>query len=75
MIVVTWDENDHSQQPITNPDVTIGDTNYGVRQRQSNVFYDHFSLLRRLEGGFRLPCLNHACDASTQAMTDLLGQP
>lgn len=75
MIVGTWDENDYSQQPITNPVVTIVDTNYGVRQRQSNVFYDHFRLLRTLESGFRLPCLSHACDASTQAMTDRLGQP
>ncbi len=33
-----------------------------------------FSLLRTLEGGFKLPCLNHACDANTQAMTDLFGE-
>ncbi|MFY9674093.1 MAG: hypothetical protein WB817_20465 [Terriglobales bacterium] len=33
------------------------------------------ALLRTLEGGFKLPCLNHACDASTAAMTDLFGQP
>lgn len=65
-IVVTWDENDYSKQPITNQVVTIVDTNYGFRQLQSNVFYDHFSLLRTLEG---------ACDASTQAMTDRFGQP
>lgn len=76
-IVVTWDENDYSQQPITNQVVTIVDTNYGFRQLPSNVFYDHFSLLRisllrTLEGGFRLPCLNHAC---VQALTDLFGQP
>ncbi len=70
-IVVTWDENDYSVQPITNQVVTIVDTNYGFHKLQSGVFYDHFSLLRTLEGGFHLPCLNHACDSSTQAMTDL----
>jgi hypothetical protein len=70
-IVLTWDENDYSVQPNTNQVVTIVDTNYGFHQITSNVFYDHYSLLRTLEGGFRLPCLNHACDASTQAMTDL----
>jgi len=33
--------------------------------------YTHFSLLRSLEAGFRLPCLNHACDESVDAMSDL----
>ena len=70
-IVVTWDENDYSVQPITNQVFMIVDTNYGFHKITSNVFYDHYSLLRTLEGGFKLPCLNHACDASTQAMTDL----
>ena len=70
-IVVTWDENDYSQQPITNQVVTIVDTNYGFHKLQSGVFYDHFSLLRTLEGGFHVPCLNHACDSSTKVMSDL----
>ena len=73
-IVVIWDENDYSVQPITNQVVTIVDTNYGFHQLTSNVFYNHFSLLRTLEGGFKLPCLNHACDANTQAMTDLFDE-
>ena len=73
-IVVIWDENDYSQQPITNQVMAIVDTNYGFHQLQSGVFYDHYSLLRTLEGGFKLPCLNHACDASTHAMTDLFGE-
>ena len=34
-------------------------------------FYTHFSLPKSLESGFRLPCLNHACDASTSIMSDL----
>jgi hypothetical protein len=73
-IVVIWDENDYSVQPVINQVVAIVDTNYGFHQITSNVFYDHFSLLRSLEGGFKLPCLNHACDATTQAMTDLFGE-
>jgi phosphatidylinositol-3-phosphatase len=74
-IVVIWDENDYSQQPNTNQVVAIVDTNYGFHELQSGEFYTHFSLLRSIEGGFGLPCLNHACDASTKAMSDLFGQP
>lgn len=74
-IVVIWDENDYSVQPIINQVAAIVDTNYGFHGTTSNVFYDHFSLLRSIEGGLGLPCLNHACDSSTQAMTDLFGEP
>jgi hypothetical protein len=28
-------------------------------------------LLKSIEGGFRLPCLNHACDANTSVMNGL----
>jgi phosphatidylinositol-3-phosphatase len=38
---------------------------------QSNHFYTHFSLLKSLEAGFELPCLNHACDTGTNVMSDL----
>lgn len=34
---------------------------------------DHYSLLRPLEAGFGLPCLNHACDATSKVMNDLFG--
>ncbi|HLW85008.1 MAG TPA: alkaline phosphatase family protein [Candidatus Sulfotelmatobacter sp.] len=74
-IVTIWDEDDYSVSPTINQVAAIVDTNYGFRQITSNQFYTHFSLLRSIEGGFRLPCLNHACDASTQAMTDLFGEP
>ncbi len=47
------------------------DTNYGYQGVRSNVFYDHFSLLKTIEGGFGLPCLNHACDANVRVMSDL----
>jgi len=73
-IVVIWDENDYAVQPIINKVVAIVDTNYGVHEQQSSQFYTHFSLLRSLEGGFGLPCLNHACDASTNVISDLFGE-
>jgi hypothetical protein len=70
-IVVVWDENDYSVSPITNQVLTTVETNYGPSGRSSNHFYTHFSLLKSLEGGLGLPCLNHACDASTRVMSDL----
>ncbi len=74
-IVTIWDEDDYSIAPTINQVAAIVDTNYGFKQLESNVYYTHFSLLRTLEGGFRLPCLNHACDSSTAAITDLFGEP
>ena len=70
-IVVLWDENDYSYAPIVNQVLTIVDKNYGPQGVKSNIFYTHFSLLRTLEGGFGLPCLNHACDAATATTSDL----
>jgi len=72
-IVVIWDENDYSVQPIINKVVAIVDTNYGFKELRSGEFYTHFSLLRSIEAGFRLPCLNHACDETTKTMSDLFG--
>jgi hypothetical protein len=73
-IVVVWDENDYSVSPITNQVVLIVDTNYGRHGVQSPVFYDHFSLLRTIEAGFNLPCLNHACDKASKVMSDLFAE-
>jgi hypothetical protein len=70
-IVVLWDENDYSTAPETNQVPLIVDTNYGVRGTVSDTRYTHFSLLKTLEAGFRLPCLNHACDAGVNVMADL----
>ena len=71
-IVVVWDENDYALVPnIVNKVLLIVDTNYGVQHAESNRFYTHFSLLKTLEAAFRLPCLNHACDASAEVMSDL----
>jgi hypothetical protein len=73
-IVVIWDENDYAVQPIINQVVAIVDTNYGFHKLRSGEFYSHFSLLRSIEGGFGLPCLNHACDSTTKIMADLFGE-
>jgi hypothetical protein len=71
-LVIVWDENDYSVNPTTNQVALLVDTNeqdgYGIK---SDKFYTHFSLLKTMEAGFGLPCLNHACDASAQVMTDL----
>ena len=70
-IIVMWDENDYSTAPNTNQVMLIVDTNYGVHGEQSNKRYTHFSVLKTLEAGFDLPCLNHACDKNVDAMSDL----
>ena len=70
-IVVVWDENDYTVAPVTNQVLTIVDTNYGPKGVKSGKYYNHFSLLKTVEGALRLPCLNHACDADTHVMADL----
>ena len=39
----------------------------------SGTFYNSYSLLKSLEAGFHLPCLNHACDGDVKTMSDLFG--
>jgi hypothetical protein len=70
-IVVVWDENDYSTAPNTNQVLLIVDTNYGAHQVVSDKFYTHFALLKSIESGLELPCLNHACDSDETVMTDL----
>lgn len=70
-IVVLWDENDYSLAPNTNQVILIVDTNDGVHGVKSAQRYTHFSLLKSLEAGFGLPCLNHACDENVAVMSDL----
>src|SRR5262249_36484986 len=65
-IVLVWDENDFSNS--INKVVMLVETNYARNGRTSNQPYDHFSLLRTLEAGFGLPCLNHACDPTSLIM-------
>lgn len=70
-IVVLWDENDYSFSPIQNQVLAIVDTNFGGHGKSSNQFYTHFSLLKSIESGLELPCLNHACDENVKVMSDL----
>jgi len=70
-IVVVWDEDDYSVSPTVNKVLLIVDTNYGVHGVKDGTYYTHYSLLKSLEGGFRLPCLNHACDTDTKAISSL----
>ena len=69
VIVLVWDENDYSN--VGNRVIFTAETNHGPNGRTSSVPYDHFSLLKTLEAGFGLPCLNHACDPTSKVMTDL----
>lgn len=71
-IVVVWDENDFSN--AANRVIMLVETNYAPNGKTSSKPYDHFSLLRTLEAGFGLPCLNHACDATSHVMSDLFGR-
>jgi phosphatidylinositol-3-phosphatase len=74
-IVIVWDENDYSIAPTTNQVALVVDTNedsyVGRSSHQSNQFYTAFSLLKSMEAGFGLPCLNHACDDNVLVMNDL----
>jgi len=74
-IVIVWDESDYSNYPITNQVTLVVATNAaGGEGRTSGTFYTHFSLLKSIEAGFGLPCLNHACDSTTAVMTDLFSR-
>ena len=78
-IIVMWDENDYSIAPNTNKVMVIVDVNHDDDRRrdrddrrvQSSTFYTHFSMLKSLEAGFGLPCLNHACDDTAPVMADM----
>jgi len=84
-IVIVWDENDYSgiSTPPTglfppqnqNLVVLTVETNGDADDEgvQSGTYYNSFSLLKSLESGFRLPCLNHACDSDVNVMRDLFG--
>jgi len=72
-IAVVWDEDDYSISPTVNKVLLIVDTNYGSHGLQSSAPYNHFSLLKSIEGALGLPCLNHACDSNVNVMTDLFG--
>lgn len=70
-IVLVWDENDFSN--AANRVVMLVETNYARNGRKSDQAYDHFSLLRTLQAGFGLPCLNHSCDSTSVVMNGMFG--
>ncbi|HEV2135118.1 MAG TPA: alkaline phosphatase family protein [Terracidiphilus sp.] len=81
-IVIVWDENDYSGSttiltgvyPSQNQNrvVLTVQTSYSNSPGiQSQTYYNSFSLLKSIEAGFGLPCLNHACDSNVQVMSDL----
>jgi phosphatidylinositol-3-phosphatase len=70
-IVIVWDENDYSLAPYPNAVVLIVDTSFAGTGYESSQYYTHFALLKTLEAGFGLPCLNHACDSDQKVMADL----
>ena len=80
-IVIVWDENDYSGSatqssgifPPQNQNrvVLTVQTNYGPEGLRSQKYYDSYSVLKTLEAGFGLPCLNHACDGNVKVMSDL----
>ena len=83
-IVIVWDENDYSGStsqltglyPIQNQNrvVLTVETNFRSHHGvSSGAFYNSYSLLKSLEAGFALPCLNHACDQNVHVMSDLFG--
>jgi hypothetical protein len=71
VIVLTWDENDYSN--AANRVVMLVETNYAANGIVDANNYDHFSLLRTIEAGFGLPCLNHACDVTSVTMNAMFG--
>lgn len=86
-IVIVYDENDYSGTATARPANTVWPAQYlntviltvetsydfGHSGIRSSNYYNSFSLLKTLEAGFKLPCLNHACDKDTSVMYDLFG--
>jgi phospholipase C len=81
-IVITWDEDDFSDQgkpgtgccgadPGGGHVATIVITNKTSDPIIDNTPYNHYSLLRTMEDAFGLPCLAHACDGGVNPMTAL----
>jgi hypothetical protein len=52
--------------PNPNQVVLIVDANYGEEGVHSTTRYNHSSLLKTLEAGFGVPCVNHACDQNIE---------
>ena len=61
LVVLTVETNDNCRGGHKNKAIT------------SSTFYTSYSLLKTMEAGFHLPCLNHACDKNVSVMSDLFG--
>lgn len=83
-IVIVWDENDYSGSPTQSSGLfpppnqnkvvlTVETNRDGQSGVQSGTYYNSYSVLKSMEAGFGLPCLNHACDAGVNVMSDLFG--
>jgi len=85
-IVIVWDENDYSGLPKALPPgtpypdgnqnrvvLTVETNSHSAKGVHSTRFYNSYSLLKSMEGAFRLGCLNHACDSDVSVMSDLFG--
>lgn len=81
-IVITWDENDSSDQgqpgtgccgadPGGGHVATVVITNKGQLPLTDGTAYNHYSLLRSYEAAFGLPPLAHAGDSDVPEMTPL----
>jgi phosphatidylinositol-3-phosphatase len=83
VIFITWDETDFpfvdvsgccDAVPGGGHVLTLVISHSDHQARQSSVAYNHYSLLRTIEDGWRLGCLGATCDtANVPAMTDLVG--
>jgi hypothetical protein len=86
-IVITWDEDDFSDQgdpgtgccgadPGGGHVATIVIRNHdfgGPAHVVDNTAYNHYALLRTMETAFGLGCLAHACDSVVPTMNPLFG--
>lgn len=84
-IIIVWDENDYSgiatpptglfpPQNQNRVVLTVELNCDGQGGVQSGSYYTSYSVLKSMEAGFGLPCLNHACDAGVSVMSDLFGK-
>jgi len=82
-IFITWDETDFpfvdvsgccDAVPGGGHVVTIVISHSDHAARTSSVAYNHYSMLRTIQDGWRLGCLGFTCDtANVPAMSDLVG--
>ena len=82
-IFITWDETDFpfvdvsgccDAVPGGGHVVTLVISHSDHAARTSSVSYNHYSLLRTIQDGWRLGCLGFTCDtANVPAMSDLVG--